>query len=77
MERKPQLLENLIDITPINAPTFIDAQNARDSDIFERIVVIINAPNVSYGDQDIPPPIVLSNKKGTISNGRKSGKSHQ
>ena len=76
MEQKPQLSENSIATTPINVPTFIDAQNAKDSDTFERIAVITSASNVNFGDQAIPPPIAPLSKKGIINSGRKNGKKH-
>ena len=37
MNRKPQLLKNLFAITPTNAPTFANAQSAKDLDMFEGI----------------------------------------
>ena len=59
MDRKPQLQRNLFTITPINVPTFADAQSARDSDMFEGIAATISALNANFGDQDTLPLIVL------------------
>ena len=77
MDRKPQPPRNPFTITPINAPTFADAQSARELDTFKGIAVTTSVPNVNSGDQDIPPPIFLINKKGIINSGKKNGKKHR